>query len=328
MTRVGVIGPQDADSFADNIADCLPDLGVEAVPLGMPRREFKDRRVRAAQDFIGRALPNLDDKWQRRVGQRAIDEGCDLVISIWGELMPGAVRMMRDADIPVALWFPDAVSNLGRQIMFVAPYSRLYFKDPVVVERITNMLALPAAYLPEACNPHWHRSTADPGADGDLVMAGNVYATRATLLTRLVEDRVPLRLYGNSPARWYGDEPWKPAWQGRSIVRQEKADVFRRASGVLNNLHPSELGSVNCRLFEAAGSGAAVLCEDRQAVADLFEPGAEVLTFSTYDELVKHARALLDDPDLTRRIGDAAAARAHAEHTYQHRLQRVLEECL
>ena len=328
MTRVGVIGPTDPDSFADNILDCLPDLDVEPVRLGVPRVEFRSRRLNSAQVLASRALPQLDDRLQARIADRAIEAGCDLVISIWGELMPAPVRRLRAAGIPVVLWFPDAISNLGRQAMFVAPYSRLYFKDPEVVERITSMLDLPAAYLPEACNPHWHTSTAAAGTSGKVVVAGNIYPTRATLLDRLHGDGIPLDLYGAAPASWVGQRPWASIHNGRSIVRHEKADTFRAAAAVLNNLHPSEMQSVNCRLFEAAGSGAAVLCEDRAVVDDLFVPGEEVLAFSSYDDLVKHVRALLDDPSLTTRVGDAAAVRAHAEHTYQHRLRRILADCL
>ncbi|MBC7632929.1 MAG: glycosyltransferase family 1 protein [Flavobacterium sp.] len=94
---------------------------------------------------------------------------------------------------------------------------------------------------------------------------------------------------------------------------------------MLNNLHPAERG-VNCRLFEAAGSGGAVLCDAREPLRDLFEDGSEVLTFTTYDDLLALCIRLTRDPDLTRRIGDAAAARAHAEHTYQHRLRVILED--
>lgn len=326
MTRVGVIGPTDPDSFADNILDCLPDVGATPVALGMPRKEFADRRVRAAQDFLGRALPNLDDKLQARIGQRAVDAECDLVITVWGELMPGAVKVMRDAGIPVALWFPDHIANLGRGLMFVADYSMVYFKDPAVVERATRVQGMRAKYLPEACNPHWHRPQGGrPGDDEAMVVAGNIYPTRALLLEKLLDDGVPLRLYGNSMPTWLPQASrLAPVHAGRSVVRQEKAAAFRRGRAVLNNLNPSELESVNCRLFEAAGCGAAVLTEDRSVLRDLFEPGSEVLPFSTYDELVKSWRALVDDPDLGVRLGDAAAERAAAEHTYQHRLSVVL----
>lgn len=44
---------------------------------------------------------------------------------------------------------------------------------------------------------------------------------------------------------------------------------------------------VNCRMFEAAGSGSAVLCEYRESLEDFFELGSEVLTFDTYDGLVE-----------------------------------------
>lgn len=328
MTRIGVIGPVQPDYFADNILDCLADVGAVPIALGMPRHEFRDRRLLAAQDFLGRALPDLDSNWQRKVGQRAVEAGCDLVINVWGELMPSAVQVMREAGIPVVLWFPDHLSNLGRLMMFVAPYSRIYFKDALLVERVAAMTGLPVAYLPEACNPHWHRPQVDPGTSNTIVVAGNVYATRARVLERLTDDAVPLEIYGARPSTWYGEPSWASFHAGRSIWRQEKADVFRSAAGVLNNLHPAELTSVNCRLFEAAGSGGAVLCEDRAALHELFHPGEEVLAFSNYDQLRRHASALLEDPSLTQRIGDAAAARALAEHTYPHRLTQILADCL
>jgi spore maturation protein CgeB len=112
----------------------------------------------------------------------------------------------------------------------------------------------------------------------------------------------------------------------RSVFRQEKARTFRQATAVLNNLHPSEMASVNCRLFEATGSGAAVLTEYRDALPDLFDMGSEVLAFSRFDELMKHWNALVDDPELGTRIGDAAAKRALADHTYQHRLKVILTD--
>ena len=328
MTRVGVIGPQDPDSFADNIADCLPDLGVDVVKLGTPRPRFRSGKASAAYDFAARGFPVLDEKVQGAMVRRALDLRPDLIITTQSELMPSTVAAFRAAGVPVVLWFPDHIANLGRGLMFAADYSTVYFKDPAVVERATAVLGLPAKYLPEACNPHWHRPAGGaPGDDAGLVVAGNIYATRAVLLERLVKADVPLRLYGSHFPAWI---PQREALEGlhakRPVVRLEKAGVFRRAQAVLNNLHPSELESVNCRLFEAAGCGAAVLTEYRPALDDLFEQGSEVLAFRTYDELVKGWRALEDDPELGVRLGDAAARRAAAEHTYQHRLRVILED--
>jgi spore maturation protein CgeB len=84
------------------------------------------------------------------------------------------------------------------------------------------------------------------------------------------------------------------------------------------------MASVNCRLFEAAGCGAATLTDARPDLGGLFEAGTEVATFETFDELVDQARWMLDHPDMARAMGERAAARAHSEHTYDHRLARLL----
>jgi spore maturation protein CgeB len=69
-----------------------------------------------------------------------------------------------------------------------------------------------------------------------------------------------------------------------------------------------------------------VLTEFRPTVPDLFAPGDEVLTFCDFDELVFSARRLLNESGLSAKLGDAAAARAHHGHTYQHRLTVVLDK--
>ena len=64
---------------------------------------------------------------------------------------------LRRAGVKVAFWFPDAVSSFGRQKMLLAPYDAMFFKEPHVVERLRATLDLPVHYLPQGCNPRWHR---------------------------------------------------------------------------------------------------------------------------------------------------------------------------
>ena len=87
-----------------------------------------------------------------------------------------------------------------------------------------------------------------------------------------------------------------------------------------------EVNGVNVRLFEAAGCGAAVLTEFRPTVPELFEVGKEVLTFHDFDDLLEQATRLLSEHGLTARLGDAAAQRAHRDHTYDLRVAAILEK--
>ena len=68
-----------------------------------------------------------------------------------------------------------------------------------------------------------------------------------------------------------------------------------------------------------------MLTEFRPALPDLFEAGTEVLVFRDFDELVEHASRLLDEPGLTARLGDAAARRAHRDHTLAQRVATIIE---
>ena len=118
----------------------------------------------------------------------------------------------------------------------------------------------------------------------------------------------------------------RAAHTGRILTCEEKARVFRSAAGVLNTMHPAEVNGVNARLFEAAGCGAAVLTEFRPTVPELFAVGKEVLVFRNFDDLLEQATRLLSERGLTERLGDAAAQRAHRDHTYDLRIAAILDK--
>jgi spore maturation protein CgeB len=322
--RVGVVGPVAPDYFADNVGDALTRIGHTVTYLGPARAQGRALPLYPVAGLAKQVWPRLDERAQRAIAERARAAGCEAVINLDSALLPETVRRIRQHGAKIAFWFPDAVCNLGRQLMLLGEYDALFFKDPLLVERLQGMLGLPVHYLPEACNPRWHKPDGPAGTDLHLVLAGNMYPSRVRLLDRLIEKGIPLRLYGSGFPRWLGPAKAREAHTGRYISREEKARVFRQAAGVLNNLHPAEMNSVNARLFEAAGCGAAVLTEFRPALGDLFDVGQEVLAFTDFDELVDQATRLLNEPGLTTRLGDAAARRAHREHTYDLRVAAAL----
>lgn len=324
--RVGVVGPMGLDRFAENVSDALRRMGHTVSPLGVASPRYRMRVKTRLVGLARQGWPSLDEHAQRRIAQKALDEDCEFVINLDARLMPSVVSQMKRGGARIAFWFPDAVSNLGRQLMLLAPYDALFFKEPHVVDRLRATLDIPVYYLPQGCNPRWHRPIVAAGTEPYLVIAGNMYPSRVRLLERLMAKGIPLRLYGPGFPSWIGDTPARAAHMGCSVFREEKAEVFRSAAAVLNTMHPAEVSGVNSRLFEAAGCGAAVLTEFRPTVTDLFAVGDEVLSFRDFGELVDQATRLLNEEGLTARIGDAAARRAHRDHSHDVRIAKILEE--
>jgi spore maturation protein CgeB len=324
--RIGVVGRVEPDMFGANVLDAVRDAGHVAVPLGPAWASHRLKITGRLAALSLQAVPRLDQRAQRRIVRAAADAACEFVISVDAGLMPESVAGLRRNGAKVALWFPDAVINLGRALMLMAPYDALFFKEPHLVDRLRAMLDLPVYYLPEACNPRCHRPVVAAGTEPYLVIAGSMYPSRVRLLDRLMAKGIPVKAYGGAIPRWIADSPVRDIHAGYPIFAEEKARVFRSAAGVLNNLHPGEVAGVNVRLFEAAGSGAAVLAEFRPALPDLFTVGEEVLAFRDFDELVEQASRLLHEPGLTARLGDAAARRAHRDHTIGQRVATIIEK--
>lgn len=322
--KIGVIGPAGLDSFGENIGDALQRIGHNVTQLGPASAHHRQRYLTRAASLARQGLTGLDERIQHRIARRALEAGCTAVINVDSHLMPSVVKRMRSNGVRVAFWFPDHVANLGRQLMLLADYDALFFKDPQLVERIRALLDLPVYYLPEACNPRWHRPLVTAGTEPYLVVPANTYPYRVRLLERLLAKGIPLKIYGADIPRWIQDSPVRACHTG-AVYHEEKARIYRSAAGILSSMHPAEMAGANGRLFQAAGCGAAVLTEFRPAVPELFAIDHEVLAFRDFDELVEQATRLLNEPGLTARLGDAAARRAHRDHTYEVRLAKILE---
>jgi spore maturation protein CgeB len=323
--RVGVVGPFHPDSLADNVFDSLRRMGHEPFALGAGRPgPFSGRMLGAAFDVATRAH-RFEAASQRILVSRARRHRVDVVLNTDARLAPAAVKGFKALGCPVGLWFPDHVGNIGRQFMFLAPYDCVFVKEPLLADRARALLGTRIFYVPEACNPSWHTPPADADFVAEIAVVGNSHPWRFRLLERMISAGLPIRMYGGPPPPWLRSPAVERFHTRRYVARQDKARVFRSAAAVLNALHPAEMTGVNCRLFEAAGCGGVVLSEWRPELPQMFEPGTEVLAFTSFDELVDRARWALDNADAGRALGDRASRRAHAEHTYEHRLATILD---
>lgn len=84
-------------------------------------------------------------------------------------------------------------------------------------------------------------------------------------------------------------------------------------------------GAVNQRIFDIPATGSFVLTDWREQMDELFEPNTEIACFHEPEEVPDLVRYYLAHPQERQRIATAARKRILAEHTWQHRLQSMLQ---
>lgn len=334
--RIAVVGHFYGDSFAENIHRALLEMGARSFALD-PRTAATRRPSKSAG--IRRAAQYAEDLASRSAGLRRVSDRRiveelekaepDLVISTNGYLFPDQVERWRERThrAPWVLWYPDALSNLGPQRCFDAPWDRLFFKDQHLVDLLASHTSLPVHHLPEACLPSRHR-TYEPATEEErsrygceVALAGNNYPYRVRVLERLAVES--LRLYGHAPSRW-SPPAIRSAFTGEYVTDRSKFLAFTEAKVLLNTLHYAEIRSANARLFEATGCGAFVITHANAGVRELYETGREVVAVDSAHELGEAIRHYLNADDERRQIAVRGQRRAHRDHTYQQRLRALI----
>ena len=81
----------------------------------------------------------------------------------------------------------------------------------------------------------------------------------------------------------------------------------------------------NLRLFEATGVGAMLLTDWKEDLGELFAPGTEVVTYRHPHECLEKVRHYLAHDGERLAIARAGQRRALGEHTYEHRMQELVD---
>jgi hypothetical protein len=208
----------------------------------------------------------------------------------------------------------------------VCGYDVVFTSFPHFVRRFAA-LGVDSAYLPLAFDPRILEELGPlPGRTHDVVFVGGVDPRVHPAGTRLLEhvaERLPLEIWGYGAASLAPDSVLRERHRGEAwgldmfgVLATAKVCVNRHiafAEGFANNM----------RLFEATGVGALLCTEAAPNLAELFEPGREVATYATVDELTERAGALLADEPRRAAIAAAGQARTLVSHTYAHRIEQL-----
>jgi hypothetical protein len=81
----------------------------------------------------------------------------------------------------------------------------------------------------------------------------------------------------------------------------------------------------NVRLYEATGMGALLVTDSKRNLAEMFEPGREVIAYRSAEECAEQIRHYLDRPEERQAVARAGQARTLRDHTYACRMRELLD---
>lgn len=311
------------DSFTDNVVYSLRAMGHEVRCLD--RLSFRDRGrfQRSLADSLAVLYPkawSLHERWAVQVARQWRP---DLVLTLTLALRGEVLAELKTAGVAACVaWWGDPPANMRGMGLLEDGWDRIFIKDPLAARKM-RAVGLPAELMHEAANPDWHRPV---GAERTkaLAVVGNYYGYRQILVRRLIDSGAELALYGFPPPRW--SDPRIIAMHRRLYVtRMEKSAIFDGALATLNCTSMAEGDSLNCRAFEVCAAGGLQLIEPKACLADCYEPGFEILTYESVDEILAHLRRASVEPRWADRVRMAGHKRTVADHTYRRRLIRILE---
>jgi len=232
----------------------------------------------------------------------------DVVIDLLGryvaETRPGTVRVLWQISHPEL-----ASADLYRSYDLVFVASDAFLE--LMAEQVPDLTLRP---LHQATDPDRFRPT-PKGPAHELLYVANWRAGRP-----IVEDLLPterrLSVFGRG---WTPDHLDPVHHAGESIPNDQLGPYYAAASIVLND-HAAGMrreGFLSNRLYDAAATGALVITDEVDGVADEFDGG--VIVYRDRADLHQLIDRYLTNPAEARALGDRARRAVVKRHTFAHR---------
>ena len=289
-----------------------PDLGLDAML----------KLARQADVVVKHSGIGVDDETlERRILEL---RGC-AAITFWDVDAPATIaRMHADPQDAFRTSMPqyDAVLTYGGgpwcRKQYLALGARAYFSMYNGLDPETHHPVPPEASL--AC---------------DVAFLGNRLPDREVRVQELflhAAELAPQSSFLLGGEGW-GDKQMPPNVRYIGHVPTADHNRVNCSAGMVMNINRASMASSGfsppTRVFEVAGAGTCLLCDDWPGIDDCFEPDSEILVVKTAEDVV---RTLVEHDDASRRkIGAAFHARALRDHTYAQRAaqaEAAFQHCL
>lgn len=335
-----LIGKFSPDQFGFHISDTLKDMGhttIEFDPTLKYRysRTTLGRRLHQLNHFVKINLLNTQYFRERRKRKLSVilnSIKIDLTITTHDFLYPDEVDFIKTkTKSPVVMWFPDGIGSASKALFMIADYDLVFFQDPYAVTILnTQYNKKNVFYLPECCNPKYHRTISLSENDlekysCDISTYGNPHSYRSFIIAQLADLNLNVKVWGHQPPIWQNDEKIKRLFKGEYLINDEKAKSVLAAKININTLVPAGVYGLNSRTFEIAGIGGFQLIHWRSGLSKLFSDGKELVSFNNFSDLKEKIDFFLFNDDMRFEIATAGQKKAYNAHTYIHRLKLLFD---
>jgi spore maturation protein CgeB len=131
----------------------------------------------------------------------------------------------------------------------------------------------------------------------------------------------------------WGDKPMPKNVRWIGHVPTHRHNAVNCSAAMVMNINRSSMAAYGyappTRVFEVAGAGACMLCDEWPGIEHFFEPGREIIVIDSPEEVV--AAISSHDESARKQIGQAFHARALRDHTYAQRAkgaEHAFLECI
>jgi spore maturation protein CgeB len=269
----------------------------------------------------------------------------DFIFVVNGHLIsPEILKEIRKKGIKTILWFMDDPYQSVSGLALSKYYDYVFTVDSAMLpyyksSGMKNVFHLPLGFDPEIFRP----LEITEKYISEVNFIGYYFPNRLEILNCLGS------YLSNLHTLVIGDKSWRhniekqnPLWDciETKIIDHEEAAKYYCGAKINLNIHRDSIDqrypnwnplkvmgkTPNDRVFTISGCGAFQLVDDtRSDLNDFYEIGKEIITFHDVEDLKNKISYYLKNENERRQIAENARRRALAEHTYEHRLRKLLE---
>ena len=280
--------------------------------------------------------PSAIKEPEQRIFDLVRDVSPDFVLHTKDELPAGIFQELRKKTA-VVQWYPD-VSIDGWLPDYIRAADIFFTMSEGLVDEFrkynSNVFWLTQAFEPSFFQIREITSGDTGVCSSDITFVGSLgmnrlYQARREFLQSIVKKGYSLKWWGPRLPRKLSTLPLilgklGKAYGGRFVWGEEHAKIAQLSKIYLAfDAMPHIRKSMSERMYIAVGCGAFYMCQHVEGIEEVLEPGKEIVTFHSEDEMLDLIRYYLRHDEARKQIAQAGQKRVLTEHTYEIRIRQM-----